>query len=59
MFRSPFAVEEPGITPNASPLYGGGVIDLTQFDRILSLEGGVARVEPAARLDSQAPGHPV
>ena len=41
------------------PLYGGGVIDLTQFDRILSLEGGVARVEPGPRLDSQAPGHPV
>lgn len=41
------------------PLYGGGVIDLTQFDRILSLEGGVARVEPGPRLDSQALGHPV
>jgi FAD/FMN-containing dehydrogenase len=32
------------------PLYGGVVIDLSRLDRILSLEGGVARVEAGARL---------
>ena len=32
------------------PLYGGVVIDLTRFDEILGLEGGVARVQPGARL---------
>jgi len=32
------------------PLYGGVVVDLARFDRILSLEGGVARVESGARL---------
>jgi FAD/FMN-containing dehydrogenase len=32
------------------PLYGGVVIDLSRMDKILSLEGGVARVEPGARL---------
>jgi FAD/FMN-containing dehydrogenase len=32
------------------PLYGGVVIDLSRMDRILSLEGGVARVEAGARL---------
>jgi len=32
------------------PLYGGVVIDFTRLDRILSLEGGVARVEAGARL---------
>jgi FAD/FMN-containing dehydrogenase len=32
------------------PIYGGVVIDLSRLDRILSLEGGVARVEPGARL---------
>ncbi|HEY1848919.1 MAG TPA: FAD-binding oxidoreductase [Opitutaceae bacterium] len=32
------------------PLYGGVVVDLSRLDRILSLEGGVARVEPGARL---------
>ncbi|HEY4988535.1 MAG TPA: FAD-binding oxidoreductase, partial [Opitutaceae bacterium] len=32
------------------PLYGGVVVDLSRLDRILSLEGGVARVEAGARL---------
>jgi FAD/FMN-containing dehydrogenase len=32
------------------PLYGGVVIDLSRMDRILSLDGGVARVEAGARL---------
>jgi FAD/FMN-containing dehydrogenase len=32
------------------PLYGGVVIDMSRLDRILSLEGGVAHVEPGARL---------
>ena len=32
------------------PLYGGAVIDFTRLDKILSLEGGVARVEAGARL---------
>jgi FAD/FMN-containing dehydrogenase len=32
------------------PLYGGVVIDLSRLDRIISLEGGVARVEAGARL---------
>jgi FAD/FMN-containing dehydrogenase len=32
------------------PLYGGIVVDLSRLDRILSLEHGVARVEPGARL---------
>jgi FAD/FMN-containing dehydrogenase len=32
------------------PIYGGVVIDLSRLDRIISLEGGVARVEPGARL---------
>jgi FAD/FMN-containing dehydrogenase len=32
------------------PLYGGVVIDFSRMDRILSLEGGVARVEAGARL---------
>ena len=39
------------------PLFGGVVIDLSRCDRIISLEGGVARVEPGARLgtiESQA-----
>lgn len=32
------------------PLHGGVVVDLSRFDRILSLDHGVARVEPGARL---------
>ncbi len=32
------------------PLYGGVVIDLSRLDRILSLDDGVARVEPGVRL---------
>jgi FAD/FMN-containing dehydrogenase len=32
------------------PLYAGVVIDFTRLDRILSLDGGVARVEAGARL---------
>ena len=32
------------------PLYGGVVIDMSRLDRIISLEGGVAHVEPGARL---------
>ena len=32
------------------PLYGGVVVDFSRLDRILSLEGGVARVEAGARL---------
>ena len=32
------------------PLYGGVVVDLSRFDRILSLDEGVARVQPGARL---------
>jgi len=32
------------------PLYGGVVIDFSRLDRILSVEGGVARVEAGARL---------
>jgi hypothetical protein len=32
------------------PLYGGAVIDFSSLDTILSLEGGVARVEAGARL---------
>jgi FAD/FMN-containing dehydrogenase len=32
------------------PLYGGVVIDFSRLDRILSLDGGVARVEAGARL---------
>ncbi len=32
------------------PIYGGVVIDMSRLDRIISLEGGVARVEPGARL---------
>lgn len=32
------------------PLYGGVVVDLSRLDRILSLDGGVARVEAGARL---------
>ena len=32
------------------PLFGGAVVDLSRLDRILSLDGGVARVEPGARL---------
>ena len=32
------------------PLHGGIVVDLSRLDRILSLEGGVARVEPGVRL---------
>jgi FAD/FMN-containing dehydrogenase len=32
------------------PIYGGVVIDLSRLDRIISLEDGVARVEPGARL---------
>jgi FAD/FMN-containing dehydrogenase len=34
------------------PLYGGVVLDLSRLDRIHSVEGGVARVEPGARLGS-------
>jgi len=34
------------------PLYGGVVVDFSRMDRILSLEGGVARVEAGARLGS-------
>lgn len=37
------------------PLYRGVVIDLTKFNRILSLENGVARVEPGARLGTIEP----
>jgi hypothetical protein len=32
------------------PLYGGVVIDFARLDRILSLDGGVARVEAGARM---------
>jgi FAD/FMN-containing dehydrogenase len=32
------------------PLYGGVILDLSRLDRIHSLDGGVARVEPGARL---------
>jgi len=32
------------------PLYRGVVIDITKMNRILSLDNGVARVEPGARL---------
>ena len=32
------------------PLYGGVVVDLARLDRIIALEGGVARVEGGARL---------
>ncbi len=32
------------------PLHGGVVLDLSRLDRILSVDGGVARVEPGARL---------
>jgi FAD binding domain len=32
------------------PLYGGVVVDFSRMDKILSLEGGVARVEAGARL---------
>jgi FAD/FMN-containing dehydrogenase len=32
------------------PIYGGVVIDLSRLDKIISLEDGVARVEPGARL---------
>ncbi|MGF1483893.1 MAG: FAD-binding oxidoreductase [Opitutales bacterium] len=32
------------------PLYGGVLIDISGMDRILSLEGGIARTEPGARL---------
>jgi len=34
------------------PLYGGVVIDFSRMDRILSVDGGVARVEAGARLGS-------
>lgn len=34
------------------PLHGGVVLDLTHFDKILSLENGIARVEPGARLET-------
>jgi FAD/FMN-containing dehydrogenase len=34
------------------PLYGGIVADLSRLDRILSVEGGVARVECGARMGS-------
>jgi FAD/FMN-containing dehydrogenase len=34
------------------PLYGGVVLDLARLDRIHSIENGVARVEPGARLGS-------
>ncbi len=32
------------------PLYGGVVVDFSRLDKIISLEGGVARVEAGARL---------
>ena len=32
------------------PLFGGVVVDLARFDRILSIDGGVVRAEPGARL---------
>jgi len=32
------------------PIYGGVVVDLTRLDRIHSVEGGVVRAEPGARL---------
>jgi FAD/FMN-containing dehydrogenase len=32
------------------PLYGGVVVDFSRLDKILSLEGGVARVQAGARL---------
>jgi FAD/FMN-containing dehydrogenase len=32
------------------PLYGGVVVDFSRLDRILSIQGGVARVEAGARL---------
>ena len=34
------------------PLYGGVVVDFARLDRILSLDGGVARVEAGARMGS-------
>jgi FAD/FMN-containing dehydrogenase len=32
------------------PLYGGVIIDMAKFNKIISLKDGVARVEPGARL---------
>jgi len=32
------------------PIYGGVVVDLTRLDRIHSVDGGVVRAEPGARL---------
>jgi FAD/FMN-containing dehydrogenase len=32
------------------PIYGGVVVDVTRLDRIHSVEGGVVRAEPGARL---------
>lgn len=32
------------------PLYGGVIIDMSKFNKIISLDDGVARVEPGARL---------
>jgi len=32
------------------PIYGGVVVDMARLDKILSLDGGVARVEAGARL---------
>jgi len=32
------------------PIYGGVVVDLSRLDRIFSVEGGVVRAEPGARL---------
>lgn len=37
------------------PLYGGVVLDLGGMDRILSLEDGIARVEPGVRLGKLEP----
>jgi FAD/FMN-containing dehydrogenase len=37
------------------PLYGGVVVDLARLDRILSLDAGVVRAEPGARLGTIEP----
>ncbi len=37
------------------PLYGGVVVDLMRFDRILAIEDGVLRVEAGARLGTIEP----
>ena len=48
-----------GVTPRGGgtgnygqcmPIYGGVVVDVTRLDRVHSVEGGVVRAEPGARL---------